>query len=227
MATKSAAVRIQRYVITGVITLIPIWITLLVFEFIYNQLSKFGKPGAMGIAASVQELNPTLAEWVVHPWVQSTLAVLVTLAMCYLLGWTATKVLGRRLLSLFDAFMVRIPMVQSIYGATKKLVASLQQKPEGMQRVVLIHFPAPHLRTIGFVTKILRDKTTNRELAAVYVPTAPNPTSGYMEIVPVEDLIPVDWTMDEAMTFIITGGAVAPDTIQYTPPTAAEQSPPV
>lgn len=217
MAKKRKLSHIQRYIITGIITLIPIWITLLVFEFVYTQFSKIGKPGALGIAATVREVNPMFAEWLSYAWIQSTLAVFVTLALCYLLGWTATKVLGRRLLNLFDRFMVRIPLVQSIYGATKKLVASLQQKPDGMQRVVLIHFPAPHLRTLGFVTKILRDKTTGRELAAVYVPTAPNPTSGYMEIVPLEELTPIDWTMDEAMTFIITGGAVAPDTIQYTP----------
>ena len=80
---------------------------------------------------------------------------------------------------------------------------------------MLIEFPTEHMKTVGFVTRILRDDVTGRELAAVYVPTTPNPTSGYLEIVPVERVVSTDWTIDEAMTFIISGGAVAPDTLRY------------
>jgi uncharacterized membrane protein len=82
--------------------------------------------------------------------------------------------------------------------------------------VVLIAFPSPDLKTVGFVTHMFKDSNTGEELAAVYVPTTPNPTSGYMEIVPINKLISTDWSMDEAMTFIISGGAVAPDHISIT-----------
>ncbi|HID49054.1 MAG TPA: DUF502 domain-containing protein, partial [Chromatiales bacterium] len=71
------------------------------------------------------------------------------------------------------------------------------------------------MRAVGFATKVMKDDNTGRELAAVYVPTTPNPTSGYMEIVPLEQLTPTDWSMDEAMTFILSAGAVAPDRISY------------
>jgi uncharacterized membrane protein len=71
------------------------------------------------------------------------------------------------------------------------------------------------MKAVGFVMRILTDDNTGEELAAVYVPTTPNPTSGYLEIVPVKSLVQTDWTMDEAMTFIISGGAVAPDRFQY------------
>ena len=93
--------------------------------------------------------------------------------------------------------------MQTIYGSTKKLLSVLQQKPEKLQRVVLIEFPSPEMKTVGFVTRIMKDQTSGKELAAVYVPTTPNPTSGYLEIVPVEKLISTDWTVEEAMTFII------------------------
>jgi uncharacterized membrane protein len=81
--------------------------------------------------------------------------------------------------------------------------------------VVLIEFPSKDMKTVGFVTRILTDDNTGRQLAAVYVPTTPNPTSGYLEIVPVENLISTNWTIDEAMTFIVSGGAIAPHNINY------------
>jgi len=94
----------------------------------------------------------------------------------------------------------------------------MRTPPVSGQRVVLISFPTPEMKAVGFVTKVMRDETTGRELAAVYVPTSPNPTSGYIEIVPLEDVVQTDWTMEEAMSFVMTGGANAPDRVRYTPP---------
>jgi len=84
--------------------------------------------------------------------------------------------------------------------------------------VVLIDFPNRDMKVVGFVTRTLREEGTGRALAAVYVPTTPNPTSGYLEIVPVERLTPTQWTFDEAMAFIISGGAVAPDEMPFEGP---------
>src|SRR3546814_20188528 len=74
------------------------------------------------------------------------------------------------------------------------------------------------MKSVGFVTRVVREQGTGRELAAVYVPTTPNPTSGYLEIVPVELITPTDWTVDPAMSFIISGGAVSPDSIPFAAP---------
>jgi uncharacterized membrane protein len=124
-------------------------------------------------------------------------------------------VIGRRLLTLFDALVFRIPLVNTIYSSVQKFLSVLQTKPDGVQRVVLVDFPSPEMKAVGFVTRTLQDADTGRTLAAVYVPTTPNPTSGYLEIVPLEKLISTTWTMDEAMTFIISGGAVAPPQMNY------------
>jgi uncharacterized membrane protein len=134
-----------------------------------------------------------------------------------LLGWLATRVIGQRLLLAFDGLLARIPLVQTIYGGTKKLMAVLQQKPSGLQRVVLVDFPRPGMKVVGFVTRLMIEEGTGREMAAVYIPTTPNPTGGYLELVPVDELTPTDWTMDQAMAFIISGGAVAPDTLPASP----------
>lgn len=226
----------QRYLITGVITVIPIWITWLVFNFIFTQLSSAGLPWVRAIADGVGYFLPDVGGWLLESWFQQTLAVVITLAALYLLGWFASRVIGVKALTLVDIIINKIPLLQTIYGSTKKLLTVLQQKPDKLQRVVLIEFPSPHMKTVGFVTRILKDEYTGQELAAVYVPTTPNPTSGYLEIVPVEKLISTDWTMEEAMTFIISGGAIAPEKISYfksseksaptTPPAAAETTPP-
>lgn len=215
MSAPKVASHAPRYLLTGVLTVVPIWITWVVFRFVFGQLSEFGMPWVRVFSRTVHSYAPFVALWVEQPWFQSLLAVLVTLISLYLLGWLVTRVVGRRVLRLFDAVMDRIPLVQTIYGGTKRMLAALQSKPDQVQRVVLIPFPSPDMKAVGFVTRVLKDRTTGRELAAVYVPTTPNPTSGYLEIVPLEKVVSTDWTIDEAMTFVISGGAVAPDRLKF------------
>jgi uncharacterized membrane protein len=212
--------RAQRNILAGIIAIIPIWITYLVFDFFVRQLSRIGRPWAEVLSGIVQTRAPELAEWMLAPWFQNTLAVVLTISVLYFLGWLTTRVLGKRLLGVFDLVMHRIPLVERVYGLIKKLLSALQKKPEDVQRVVLIEFPSEFMKTVGFVTRVFRDHYTGQQLAAVYVPTTPNPTSGYLEIVPLERLVSLEWTMDEAMTFIISGGAVAPDNIHYNNPPA-------
>jgi uncharacterized membrane protein len=218
---KGFHAHLQRYLITGVLITIPLWITWLVFSFVFNQLSKLGRPSIRGIARAVEEFSPVAAEWLFNTWSQSLMAVLFTLIVLYLLGWITTKVVGKKLLGLFEAILERIPLVHTVYGASKKLVVALQQKPDASERVVLIEFPTPEMRAVGFVTKVFTDADTGKKLAAVYVPTTPNPTSGYLEIVPLERVIPTDWSTDEAMTFIISGGTVSPENIRFDRPKQA------
>lgn len=215
------ALHAKGYLLAGILTVIPLWITWWVFQFILSQLSRFGTPGVRALARLVQPVAPGVAELLLQPWFQFLLAVVVTLLALYALGWVATHVIGRRLIEGFDAFMNRIPLVAGIYGATKRLVAVLQQEPEAVQRVVLIPFPTPQMRALGFVTRTYREAGSGRQLAAVYVPTTPNPTSGYVEIVPLEECVPTDWSVDEAMTFIITAGSIGPEQVPFQRPPAA------
>lgn len=194
----------QRYFIAGLLALAPLWVTWLVFNFVLTQLSRAGRP-----------LVGTLA---LHPWIESALAVVVTLLALYVLGWATTQVLGRRLLHAFEALLDRVPLAKAVYRLTKQLIETLQTRPQGVQRVVLIRFPHQDIKTVGFVTRVLEDAASGRQLAAVYVPTAPNPTSGYMELVPVEDLIPTEWTIDEAMRFVVSAGTAGPERVSYDRP---------
>jgi len=206
---------LRRHLLAGLLTVVPIWVTWLVLHFIFEQLSRYGAPWVRALAGTLHGNWPTLADWLLEPLLQSVVAAVLILVLLTLLGWLATRIIGTRVLAAFDTLMGRIPLVQSLYGGVRKLVSAVQQKPDKVQRVVLIPFPTPEMKTVGFVTRLLTDADSGRELAAVYVPTTPNPTSGYLEIVPLDQVISTNWTVDEAMTFIISGGAVAPERINY------------
>ena len=210
--------RLQRLFLTGLLTLLPLWLTWIVVKFLFVLLGDLSKPligpSLQGIAAR----SPHALGWLADPWVQNAIALVATVFAILLVGWLARRVIGQRLLGWFESLVARIPLASTIYGSARKLLDILQTKPDGTQRVVLIDFPHAEMKSIGFVTRVIREQGPCRELAAVYVPTTPNPTSGYLEIVPVEKMTPTDWTVDQAMSFIISGGAVAPDTIPFTPP---------
>jgi uncharacterized membrane protein len=206
----------QRLFLTGLLTLLPIWLTWVVVKFVFVLLSDTSRP-LIGPLLQNFAANSAL-RWLADPWVQTAIALLATLGVILMSGWMARRVLGQRLLRWFEALVGRIPLASTIYGSARKLLDILQTQPDGTQRVVLIDFPHTEMKSVGFVTRILREQGTGRELAAVYVPTTPNPTSGYLEVVPVEKLTPTDWTVDQAMSFIISGGAVSPDTIPFSTP---------
>jgi len=203
--------RAKRYLLTGLLTFMPLWVTVLVFKFLVGLLAGIGAPLVAAVLGMLSLVSPHTVEPLNQEWFTFLLALVLTLGLLYALGWLAHRMIGRRVIDAFDGLLQRIPVVHSIYGGTKKLMAVLQSKPGGTQRVVLVDFPHPGMKAVGFVTRTLPAASCGRELVAVYVPTTPNPTGGYLVMVPLEDLTPTDWTMDQAMAFIISGGAVAPD----------------
>ncbi|HWN56971.1 MAG TPA: DUF502 domain-containing protein [Methylomirabilota bacterium] len=206
--------KLRRNIVAGILTFIPIWITFWVISFLVGILVALGSPIVGAVISRLRLQSPALERFF-PPLFQATISIAIVLAFLYLLGEVATAVAGRRLLAAFDYLMARIPIVQSIYGAARQLVASFQNKPGNSQRVVLIEFPSRDMKTIGLVTRIFTDADTGDEIAAVYVPTTPNPTSGYMELVPTSRLTMLDWTINEAMTFVMSGGAAAPQKLNY------------
>ena len=222
--TPTLGRRLQGLFIAGLLTLLPIWLTCVVIKFVFELLSDLSRPFIDPLLQSLALSSPKTLGWLAQAWVKTALGLIATVGTVLVAGWLTRRVLGQRLLHWFEALIRRIPLANTIYGSARKLLDILQTKPDGTQRVVLIDFPHNDMKTLGFVTRVMREAGTGRELAAVYVPTTPNPTSGYLEIVPVERMTPTNWTVDQAMSFIISGGAVAPDTIPFTPPGARDAS---
>jgi uncharacterized membrane protein len=212
---------VTRNIISGVLTIIPLAVTLWVIWFVVDLLVGAGRPVVRTLSRAVRPEWPELAAFVLHPWFQSGLALLITLAGLYLLGWAANAVLGRRLLTLFHRVVDRLPLASTIYRATHSLVESLRGEtvPSG-QAIVLIEFPMEGRHSIGLVTRIFPATEEREELAAVYVPTTPNPTSGFVQIIATSKLIWLDWSKNDAMAFVVSGGAMAPDDVPVERPLA-------
>lgn len=202
--------------LAGLVTVIPLWITWLVISFLFTTLSDLGRPVFKGLAKLLEPNFPQIGKIVDSPIAWNVCSFLLVIVIIYGLGLLTMVVAGRKVVEFFEALLDRLPVIRHVYRSVKKLTTVLQEKPAGdVQRVVLIEFPTPEMKTVGLVTRVLEDAKTGRKLAAVYVPTTPNPTSGYLEIVPVERLTQTDWTMDEAMNFIVSGGAIAPENVIY------------
>ena len=206
---------LQRNILAGVITIGPLFVTYLIFSFLLGVLAKAGLPVVWLLAAILP------GDWLTQPWLQSLLAVLLTLAVLYVVGRVTSLVVGRQALRLFEAALDRLPFVAKIYGSVRQLIDSMMVKNESSQRVVLVDFPILGQKSIGFLTRTLTDETTGDLLAAVLLPNAINPTSAFLQILPMERVTETDLNMEQAMSMIMTGGAVGPETIRFSRPELA------
>jgi len=205
------AFNIRGNLIAGLLALAPLIAVWLVFNFLLDVLFEAGEPLAEVFAHFVESRAPALTPIFANAAVQRLSAVLAALLVIYAIGFVTSRVIGQRLVHYLERVIARIPLVETIYSAVKKLVGVIRHEPQGTARVVLIEFPHPGLRAIGLVMRVFKDAATGEDLAAVLVPTSPNPTTGYLQIAPAKSLTPTDMSMDEAMTVIVSGGATMPD----------------
>jgi uncharacterized membrane protein len=209
--------RLRRNILTGLLTVIPLWITVWMMWFILDYIIYLGRPFVFALAGAVRPYAEDVADLLLRGWFQSAIAIVVVLAALYVIGATANAVIGRRILRFVDGLIDRVPLAKTIYGATRTLIDSVRGGQQGGQRAVLIDFPHHEMRAVGIVTAIFHATDTGEELAAVYVPTTPNPTSGYVEIVPTRRLVWLDWSVNDAMSFIVSGGAMTPKGVRMNP----------
>jgi uncharacterized membrane protein len=203
---------LQRNILAGIITIGPLFVTYLIFSFLLSALATAGMPVVRLLAA----IFP--AEWLSEPWLQSVMGVVLTLVVLYVVGRLTAEVVGREALVLFESTLERLPIVAKIYNSVRKLIDSMTAKEESVQRVVLVEFPMPGQKSIGFLTRTLTDSTTGELLAAVLLPNAINPLSGLLQILPIARVVETDLSMEQAMSMLMTGGAVGPDIIRFTKP---------
>ena len=212
---KSRLSTIRSRITTGLLIAIPALVTFWIIEITLEFVVASGEPLARVFAGFVRPFSGDLSELLVSDGMLWAVAITLMLMLFYALGSVGRQITGRRLLDRAEKWVLQVPVLSVVYGSVRELVETLNRTVAPGQRVVLISFPSPKMKTVGFVTNTFTDVDTGRELAAVYVPTTPNPTSGYVEIVPSEDLVWLDWTPQEAMRFIVSGGAVGPGTIRF------------
>ena len=190
----------QRTLVAGVLVMLPIGITALVLKFIFDLLTPILQP--------VTDLLP-------GPDLYGT-GLVALLILIYVIGLIAAFVVGRRLIGLAHRAMEVIPVVKGIYSTTRTAVDLLSNGnrnngTNGVERysgVVLIEFPRAGIRSIGLVTSQMYD-AEGQEVLAVFVPTTPIPSSGYLVIVPTSQVTHLDMSVEEAMTVVVSGGILS------------------
>lgn len=197
---------IRKYLLAGLFTLLPLVVTLWILLAIFR--------GLVGIFREPMT-------WLVHLlslpdlpyWALALISALTTIGMLVLVGALMSNFAGRQLMDWLDELMLHVPVVKSIYGATRQLMGAIQSGQGGsFKEVVLVEWPHPGAYTLGFVAS--RDCAWavpgGEKMLAVYVPTSPNPTSGYVVMVDPSQVRPLDVSADQALTWAVSGGVVAP-----------------
>ena len=192
---KSIFSRIRNYFIAGIVVLIPIGITLYLTLFIIR------------ISGNVipKEINPNNY----LPFNIPGLEILVAIIFITLIGWISLSFLGKKFFEIFNNILKKIPILRTIYSAIGQMTESLTKTDNKQKSVVLLEYPRKGVWAVGFATKEnegLIKKKVNEDLINVFVPTTPNPTSGFLLMVPKKDLIYLEVSFEQASKFIVSAG---------------------
>ena len=197
---RSIFTKIRNYFITGVVVLIPIGITIYLTILITSVSSKI----------LPKEINPN------HylPYNIPGLEIIITLFLITFIGWLSLSFIGKRLLNLFNTVLKRIPILRTIYSAIVQMTETFTKTDNQKKNVVLVEYPRKGTWAVGFATKENSGEITNKlnkKLINVFVPTTPNPTSGFLLMFPKEEVVYLDLTFEEASKFIVSAGTSNPN----------------
>jgi uncharacterized membrane protein len=191
----SITAKLRNYFITGIVVLIPIGVTLYLTRFFIRVSSKL-------IPA---EINPNNYLPILIPGLEIILAIV----FITLIGYLSLSFIGKKILQLFNDLLKRIPILRTIYSAIGQMAETLAPKRKSKKSVVLVEYPRKGSWAVGFATKDNKgeiSKKTNQKLVNVFVPTTPNPTSGFLLMFPKKEIIYLDMNFEEASKFIVSAG---------------------
>ena len=197
---RSIFAKIRNNFIAGIVVLIPIGITIYLTLFIISISSKI----------LPKEINPN------HylPYDIPGVEIIITLILITLIGWLSLSFIGKRMLGLLNSILKRIPILRTIYSALGQMTETFTKTDNKKNNVVLVEYPRKGSWAVGFATRENSGEITDKlkkNLINVFVPTTPNPTSGFLLMYPKEDVIYLDLTFEEASKFIVSAGTSNPD----------------
>ncbi len=191
---------IKTIFIDGLLTILPITITIALFVFFFRLLKKWLAP--------IHLIQPKFLYGVPHA------EIMLVLLLVLLIGAIFRTFFIKRFLHLIESVFFKIPLMNPVYSGIKQLVQAFRPDNLTFKKVVLVEFPRPGVYSIGFLTSEVPEKITpkqEKKFFNIYIPTTPNPTTGFLILVPEHEFIIVDLTRQEAMSLIISGGIIQPD----------------
>ncbi len=196
--------RFKRWLFTGLILLVPIVVTIYLFAAVVNMMD-----GLIRLVPAPYQPDHLLGFHI------PGLGVALTFIIVLLTGMVGASVIGKWFVHLGETIVNRIPLVRTVYGALKHVLETvLQDNKDTFRRVVLIEYPRPGLFVLAFVSGVDKGEIQHRaerHLLTVFVPTTPNPTSGFLVYVPEEDVIPLDMSVEDGMKYVISAGVICPE----------------
>ena len=189
---------IRNRVLSGLLVIIPLVITIFIVKLIFNFLASILKPFVYLIFGHLPE------------WIIAVISIAVLLAFLYFLGVIVSHVVGRRFVVYCEQVILQVPLIKTVYHASKQVLGSLSMSSrKAFKSVVLIEYPRVGTKTLAFVTGCTRI-TNDQELVNVFIPTTPNPTSGFVVLIPKEHIIETHLSLEQAMRFIMSAGNFSP-----------------
>ncbi|MEE8179786.1 MAG: DUF502 domain-containing protein [bacterium] len=195
---------IERQFFAGLAVLLPIGLTLYIIWTLFNFVSKSVTPLLIRI--------PLLQEMPVI--VLKVIAVLITFVIIWIIGLVATNIVGRKILKLPEILLLKAPVVNRIYQTIRQIIQTIIVSKTALRQVVLVEYPRKGVYTIAFVTNVYEEK--GKKNVSLFIPTTPNPTSGFFVIVPEEEVIPLKMTVEEAMKLVVSAGIITPEDYSIT-----------
>ena len=192
---RSFALILRNYFITGVVVLIPIGFTLYLSKFLIGLSSKI----------IPENINPNNY----LPYSIPGIEIIISVLLITVVGGLSLSFLGKKILKVIDDLFKKIPFLRTVYSAILQMTETFSKKDSDKKSVVLIEYPRKGVWAVGFATKENTGEMaqkTNQKLINVFVPTTPNPTSGFLLMIPLNDVIYLDMTFEEASKFIVSAG---------------------
>lgn len=206
---------IRDRILGGLILVLPVLITLWVIRWPYSILEKdvIDPLGALVLWKLKWTTSSTELPYWFETFAAPLIAILLVLTLLYLLDFLADTRLRRAV----EWVLKRVPVVSHVYNPVRKMFQTLEQQPgqQNLQRLVLVKFPHPGIKLPAFVTAVCRDIETQKPLLCVYVPTTPVPTSGFFLLVPEEEVTELNWSSEQTLQAIMSGGLAAPPEVSY------------
>jgi uncharacterized membrane protein len=194
--------RIRSRLVSGVLVLVPLFITVFILRALFGFTA--------GILLPV--IDPAVDHW--PGWARGALALAILLLIVFVLGELAAHLVGRRIISLGEAVLLRVPVVRVIYKASRQVVSAFEGRERSAFRsVVLVEFPHPGATSIAFVTSSF-EKGDGSSWRTVFVPTTPNPTTGFLQILPASSVTPTEFSVEEAFQMVMSLGVLSPPSLK-------------
>ncbi len=213
--------RSQRRILAGLLLVVPLAVTVFAGKFIYDLIEAPTAPLLDHLGALLRLLrsaeHPLISEYIGPlieslPGIKVVVTVLLALGLLYFLGFISTVFFVRKIYNTGERLLLRIPLLKNIYGLSKQIVDILSREDKAsFKQVVLIEYPRKHSYAFAFITGSCQVEGLDAKHLNLFVPTTPNPTSGFLLILPATDIKIVDMTIEDAFKMIMSAGVIAPE----------------